>query len=388
MYPKNEGRLMNRCFASCIGFCSIFVVPPLPAWAGASYSVNPQASVGLTDTKNGASPVYDSVGLSGVPSGDPPYGTLTTLGAATANPAMLESQGSTAVASAYYGIGGLTWYGTGNSSFNFDDVTVTAPSMSSPPTTIPITFNFVLNGSYSTSNALNNSPDGNYGGNVQSIASVQLNLTVNGSNFDGSFAANNNMNGVGAITTSSSNFGLLNTFGGSGSYPFTLGPLMVPVNTPFSFSASLGVSGSWQLEIEGTEGSEPNFSTSAMAIDSFMFGPNVATLPDGYTINSTEAGIVNNRLNVLPGDVNFDHVVNGLDIAEVSSNWLHTGAGAPGDANGDGVINGLDIALISSNWLRTSGGGAGSGTAVPEPSTLILAALGGLALVAHRRKLA
>ena len=86
----------------------------------------------------------------------------------------------------------------------------------------------------------------------------------------------------------------------------------------------------------------------------------------------------------LPGDVNFDGVVNGLDIADVSSNWLHAGFATAGDANHDGVVNGLDIALISANWLRTSGGGAG----VPEPSTLILATLGGLAFLAYRWRIA
>ena len=89
---------------------------------------------------------------------------------------------------------------------------------------------------------------------------------------------------------------------------------------------------------------------------------------------------------LLPGDVNNDGVVNGLDISDVASHWLHTGVGAPGDANVDGVVNGLDIALIASNWLRTAGGGAAN---VPEPQSLVLAALGGLALLACRpRRLA
>jgi hypothetical protein len=74
-------------------------------------------------------------------------------------------------------------------------------------------------------------------------------------------------------------------------------------------------------------------------------------------------------------------LVNGLDIALVSRNWLQTGNG---DANGDGVVNGLDIALVSANWLKSSGGGT---TAVPEPSAIILAAVGGLVLWAlHCRR--
>ena len=87
----------------------------------------------------------------------------------------------------------------------------------------------------------------------------------------------------------------------------------------------------------------------------------------------------------IAGDVNDDHVVNGLDISVIAAHWLLTGATQEqGDANGDGVVNGLDIAIIASHWLYTSPtSGAGNGTAstVPEPTSLALAALGGLALL-------
>ena len=42
----------------------------------------------------------------------------------------------------------------------------------------------------------------------------------------------------------------------------------------------------------------------------------------------------------LPGDVNFDGVVNGLDIADVASHWLQTSTGVVGDANNDGTVVG------------------------------------------------
>jgi hypothetical protein len=91
---------------------------------------------------------------------------------------------------------------------------------------------------------------------------------------------------------------------------------------------------------------------------------------------------------VLPGDVNFDRVVNGLDISLVASHWLQSGVNyGTGDANGDGVVNGLDIALIASHWLQAGAGGAGNGSAVPEPATIMLAAFGALALFGRRRRL-
>ena len=87
----------------------------------------------------------------------------------------------------------------------------------------------------------------------------------------------------------------------------------------------------------------------------------------------------------IAGDANHDGIVNGQDIAMVASHWLQAGKAFPGDANGDGIVNGQDVALIAAHWLNTSGAGIGSRPSVPEPSMLVLAALGGLALLAWRR---
>ena len=86
----------------------------------------------------------------------------------------------------------------------------------------------------------------------------------------------------------------------------------------------------------------------------------------------------------LPGDPNFDGIVNNQDLGLIASHWMETG-NIQGDTNGDHIVNAQDIAIVASNWFQTSGGGAGSGAALPEPSTLILAALGGLVLLARRR---
>ena len=90
----------------------------------------------------------------------------------------------------------------------------------------------------------------------------------------------------------------------------------------------------------------------------------------------------------VPGDVNYDGIVNGLDISLVASHWLQTGNLIAGDANGDGIVNGLDISLIASHWLQTSAAGGGSGaalaTSVPEPSALALGAIALLAMLLFR----
>ena len=98
-----------------------------------------------------------------------------------------------------------------------------------------------------------------------------------------------------------------------------------------------------------------------------------------------------NALPVIPGDVDHNGVVNGLDIGLIAGHWLSTGApGIPGDADNNGVVNGLDISVISAHWLFTTptgGSGAGNSTnPVPEPSTFMLAALGGLTLLAISRR--
>jgi hypothetical protein len=92
---------------------------------------------------------------------------------------------------------------------------------------------------------------------------------------------------------------------------------------------------------------------------------------------------------VVQGDVNGDGIVNAQDIAIIASHWLQTGTGAndpAGDANFDGIVNGQDLALVASHWLQSGGGGGGGSAAVPEPSALILATLGGLALLVCRRR--
>jgi len=58
-----------------------------------------------------------------------------------------------------------------------------------------------------------------------------------------------------------------------------------------------------------------------------------------------------------------------------------------GDFDGDGTIDSNDYDLIDKAYMLSAGGPAGSGTPAPtpEPATLALVAIGGLALLRRRR---
>ena len=88
-----------------------------------------------------------------------------------------------------------------------------------------------------------------------------------------------------------------------------------------------------------------------------------------------EAAIEYVSTSVLLGDVNLDGVVNGLDVDPFVDVLLNGPFQAEADMNEDGEVNGLDVDPFVAAIV---GGGV---QAVPEPSTLALVALAGLALV-------
>jgi PEP-CTERM motif/Dockerin type I domain len=89
----------------------------------------------------------------------------------------------------------------------------------------------------------------------------------------------------------------------------------------------------------------------------------------------------------IPGDLNHDGTVNAQDISLLASNWLQKGSTVSGDANNDGIVNGQDIAVIAGHWLWTIQGAPGATTAVPEPSSIALLAVGvfGIAIAARSK---
>ncbi len=82
-------------------------------------------------------------------------------------------------------------------------------------------------------------------------------------------------------------------------------------------------------------------------------------------------------------DFNLDGIVNGGDFLI----W-NGGYGTPmadwidGDANGDGIVNGQDFLIWNANYGDTSS----APRSTPEPASLVLLALGGMAILRRRRK--
>ncbi len=84
-----------------------------------------------------------------------------------------------------------------------------------------------------------------------------------------------------------------------------------------------------------------------------------------------------------PGDANNDDVVSADDYGEVQLRFGDTGAvGILGDANCDGVVSADDYGSVQLNFGAVYSMG---GTPVPEPATLGLLVLGGLALIRCRK---
>lgn len=83
------------------------------------------------------------------------------------------------------------------------------------------------------------------------------------------------------------------------------------------------------------------------------------------------------------GDADGDGFVGVTDLDLVLANWGDAVApGTNGDLSGNGVIDQADLAIVQANF----GNGTPPSVVVPEPGSLVLLGLGGLALVSRRRR--
>ena len=102
-------------------------------------------------------------------------------------------------------------------------------------------------------------------------------------------------------------------------------------------------------------------------------------VPDDTFIDEVIVDTITTSMTRMPGDADGDGRVDDYDLSLLLCHW-----GRPyvdwskGDFNGNGTVNDDDLSLLLANWT-------GSG-AVPEPATVAMLVLGGMAVLRRRRR--
>ena len=87
----------------------------------------------------------------------------------------------------------------------------------------------------------------------------------------------------------------------------------------------------------------------------------------------------------LPGDYNHDNTVDASDYTIWRDTYGQSGIGLPADGSGNGSVGDSDFNVWAANYGVGLGAGSGSAASVPEPATLVMLAMGMLAIFSCRR---
>ncbi|MEQ9454095.1 MAG: hypothetical protein RLN76_05815 [Phycisphaeraceae bacterium] len=96
-------------------------------------------------------------------------------------------------------------------------------------------------------------------------------------------------------------------------------------------------------------------------------------------LNGVDAGDLDEILSLIgtiPGDTNLDFEVDLIDLSALASNFDGTAGWAGGNFNADTVVDLIDLSLLASNF--------GSTAPAPEPGSLAILTLAGLAMIKRR----
>ena len=129
--------------------------------------------------------------------------------------------------------------------------------------------------------------------------------------------------------------------------------------------------GNWATSTQYFGGGQFDYANTIVTNDTT--NPLIAYDPSTYMVS-------------LAGDATRDGAVDGLDISKLVNGFGVSDKWGDGDFNGDGVVDGLDISILVNQFGLSYASEPLSATVVPEPATMALLGLGGLAVLRRRRK--